>query len=121
LLLDEPTLGLDRAAQERVLEALPALREGRCVVIATHAAEVIQRADRVLVLDRGRVVADGPALTAFVRDCLEAEPPLALGPRAAATVAAHRGATAATAERILALLPAGPRGTKGCPPAREPG
>jgi len=60
LLLDEPTLGLDRAAQERVLEALPALREGRCVVIATHAAEVIQRADRVLVLDRGRVVADGP-------------------------------------------------------------
>jgi|JI10StandDraft_1071094.scaffolds.fasta_scaffold46557_2 ATP-binding cassette subfamily B protein/ATP-binding cassette subfamily C protein LapB len=60
LLLDEPTLGLDRSAQERVLEALPALREGRCVVIATHAAEVIQRADRVLVLDRGRVVADGP-------------------------------------------------------------
>ncbi|OYU72422.1 MAG: hypothetical protein CFE45_40155, partial [Burkholderiales bacterium PBB5] len=60
LLLDEPTLGLDRAAQERVLEALPALRAGRCVVIATHAAEVIQRADRVLVLDRGRVVADGP-------------------------------------------------------------
>ena len=60
LLLDEPTLGLDRLAQERVLEALPKLREGRCVVIATHAAEVIQRADRVLVLDRGKVVADGP-------------------------------------------------------------
>jgi len=60
LLLDEPTLGLDRSAQERVLEALPALRTGRCVVVATHAAEVIQRADRVLVLDRGRVVADGP-------------------------------------------------------------
>lgn len=60
LLLDEPTLGLDRSAQERVLEALPALRQGRCVVIATHAAEVIQRADRVLVLDRGKVVADGP-------------------------------------------------------------
>lgn len=60
LLLDEPTLGLDRSAQERVLEALPALRSGRCVLVATHAAEVIQRADRVLVLDRGRVVADGP-------------------------------------------------------------
>ena len=60
LLLDEPTLGLDRSAQERVLEALPTLAQGRCVVIATHAAEVIQRADRVLVLDRGRVVADGP-------------------------------------------------------------
>lgn len=59
LLLDEPTLGLDRQAQECVLDALGSLRDGRCVVIATHAAEVIQRADRVIVLDRGRVVADG--------------------------------------------------------------
>jgi ATP-binding cassette subfamily B protein/ATP-binding cassette subfamily C protein LapB len=60
LLLDEPTLGLDRQAQERVIDALPGLRAGRCVIVATHAAEVITRADRVLVLDRGRVVADGP-------------------------------------------------------------
>jgi len=60
LLLDEPTLGLDRVAQERVLEALKPLATGRCVIVATHAAEVIARADRVLVLDRGRVVADGP-------------------------------------------------------------
>jgi ABC-type bacteriocin/lantibiotic exporter with double-glycine peptidase domain len=59
LLLDEPTLGLDRAAQERVIEALPGLREGRCILIATHAAELIQKADRILVLDRGRLVADG--------------------------------------------------------------
>jgi ABC-type bacteriocin/lantibiotic exporter with double-glycine peptidase domain len=60
VLLDEPTLGLDRVAQDRVLDALVQLRAGRCVVIATHAADVIKRADRVLVLDRGRIVADGP-------------------------------------------------------------
>lgn len=81
-------------------------------------------ADEVAVLLEAKaacVVADGPALTAFVRDCLEAEFPLALGTRGARTVAAHRGATAATAERILALLSAVPGGTKGCPPAREPG
>lgn len=60
LLLDEPTLGLDRAAQEQVLNTLPTLKVGRCVVVATHAAEVIQKADRVIVLDRGRVVADAP-------------------------------------------------------------
>lgn len=59
LLLDEPTLGLDRAAQELVLQQLPALKPGRCVVVATHATEVIQRADRVIVLERGRVVLDG--------------------------------------------------------------
>lgn len=60
LLLDEPTLGLDRTAQEKVLEALPKMKVGRCMVVATHAAEVIQRADRVIVLDRGRIVADAP-------------------------------------------------------------
>lgn len=60
LLLDEPTLGLDRTSQDQVLRSLEAMREGRCIVIATHAAEVIQCADRVLVLDRGRLVADAP-------------------------------------------------------------
>jgi ABC-type bacteriocin/lantibiotic exporter with double-glycine peptidase domain len=60
LLLDEPTLGLDRTAQDQVLRSLESLREGRCIVIATHAAEVIHCADRVLVLDRGRLVADAP-------------------------------------------------------------
>jgi ABC-type bacteriocin/lantibiotic exporter with double-glycine peptidase domain len=60
LLLDEPTLGLDRTAQERVLQSLRPLREGRCMVVATHAAEVIAQADRVIVLERGRVLADAP-------------------------------------------------------------
>ncbi|MET0282730.1 MAG: ATP-binding cassette domain-containing protein [Steroidobacteraceae bacterium] len=61
VVLDEPTLGLDRAAQESVLAALRPLRTGRCVVIATHAAEVIAQADRVIVLERGRVKVDAPA------------------------------------------------------------
>jgi ABC-type bacteriocin/lantibiotic exporter with double-glycine peptidase domain len=61
LLLDEPTLGLDRSAQEGLLAALSALRtSGRCVVVATHTTELIQMADRVLVLDKGRIVADAP-------------------------------------------------------------
>jgi ABC-type bacteriocin/lantibiotic exporter with double-glycine peptidase domain len=60
MLLDEPTLGLDRQAQEGFLAALPAWKEGRCVVVATHSAELIQICDRVLVLERGRVVADAP-------------------------------------------------------------
>jgi ABC-type bacteriocin/lantibiotic exporter with double-glycine peptidase domain len=59
LVLDEPTLGLDRSAQEHLLRALPALRDqGRCVIVATHTTELIQCADRVLVLDGGRIVAD---------------------------------------------------------------
>ncbi|GAA4018574.1 peptidase domain-containing ABC transporter [Actimicrobium antarcticum] len=61
LVLDEPTLGLDRSAQESLLRALAGLRDqGRCVVVATHTTELIQCADRVLVLDGGRIVADAP-------------------------------------------------------------
>jgi 3-deoxy-D-manno-octulosonic-acid transferase len=93
---------------------------GAAVCFGPHTRNFADEVAVLLAADAARVVADGPALTTFVCDCLVAEPPLALGTRAAATVAAHRGATAATAERILALLSAGPRGTKGCPPAREP-
>ncbi|MBW8830156.1 MAG: ATP-binding cassette domain-containing protein [Burkholderiales bacterium] len=83
ILLDEPTLGLDRPAQEQVLRELGPLRAGRCVVVATHAAEVIQCADRVLVLEGGRIVADAPpsrllgAHAAPPRAAQHATPPLA--------------------------------------------
>jgi len=60
VLLDEPTLGLDRQAQEGLIAALPGWKDGRCVVVATHSAELIHVCDRVLVLERGRVVADAP-------------------------------------------------------------
>jgi len=59
----------------------------------------------LLAADAAEVVADGPALTAFVGRCL-AEPTwaAALGGRAAALVAAHRGGTAATAQIVLQQL-----------------
>ncbi len=58
VVMDEPTLGLDRLAQDGLLRELVLLKAGRCLVVATHTTELIQRADRVLVLDRGRLVAD---------------------------------------------------------------
>jgi ATP-binding cassette subfamily B protein/ATP-binding cassette subfamily C protein LapB len=82
LLLDEPTLGLDRLAQEQVLQALPTLRSGRCVVVATHAMEVIAQADRVLVLDGGRVVADGPPHKLLPASARAVPPPTRANPDA---------------------------------------
>jgi ABC-type bacteriocin/lantibiotic exporter with double-glycine peptidase domain len=60
LALDEPTLGLDRHAQDQVLQSLQNQKTERCVVVSTHATEVMQIADRVLVLDGGQLVADAP-------------------------------------------------------------
>lgn len=61
LFLDEPTRGLDPDAKESLIAILRQLRdEGRAVLLVTHDAELVARAaDRVVLLDRGRIVAVG--------------------------------------------------------------
>jgi ATP-binding cassette subfamily B protein/ATP-binding cassette subfamily C protein LapB len=60
MVLDEPTSGLDRQAQDQVLQTLKSMKTGRCLVVTTHATELMQIADRVLVLDAGQLAADAP-------------------------------------------------------------
>lgn len=59
LLLDEPTLGLDHAAQQQVLQSLLAHSKARLVCVTSHATELIKLSQKVLVLDQGCVVLDG--------------------------------------------------------------
>jgi ABC-2 type transport system ATP-binding protein len=61
LLLDEPTVGVDPQSRERVFEAVRGLaRTGTTVLYSTHIMEEAERlCDRVVLLDAGRVVADG--------------------------------------------------------------
>jgi ABC-type multidrug transport system fused ATPase/permease subunit len=60
LLLDEPTSGLDAASERAVLDALDRAAEGRTVLSVSHRLSLAARADRVVVLDGGRVVEQGP-------------------------------------------------------------
>jgi ATP-binding cassette, subfamily B, bacterial len=60
LLLDEPTSGLDAASEQAVLDALDLAAEGRTVLSVSHRLSLAARADRVVVLDGGRVVEQGP-------------------------------------------------------------
>jgi ABC-type multidrug transport system fused ATPase/permease subunit len=60
LLLDEPTSGLDAASEQAVLDALDRVADGRTVVSVSHRLSLAARADRVVVLDCGRVVEQGP-------------------------------------------------------------
>ena len=60
LLLDEPTSGLDAASEQAVLDALDLAAEGRTVLSVSHHLNMADRADRVVVLDGGRVVEQGP-------------------------------------------------------------
>ena len=58
LLLDEPTSMLDAAGRREVLERVRAFRGGKTVLHVTHHLEELFAADRVLVLNGGRLVAD---------------------------------------------------------------
>ena len=56
LILDEPTTGLDAAAQARLLRPLRRLMQGRTTVIISHNLLTVREADAIVVLDRGRIV-----------------------------------------------------------------
>lgn len=62
LFLDEPTAALDIRHQELLLaEARRLAREGHCVVVVLHDLSLAAAyADRIVLLSRGRVAADGP-------------------------------------------------------------
>ncbi|MES5813677.1 type I secretion system permease/ATPase [Pseudoxanthomonas sp. Soil82] len=60
LLLDEPTASLDEAAEQHVIRTLGSMTPDTTLVVATHRRPVLQLVDRVIVVDRGRIVADGP-------------------------------------------------------------
>ena len=59
LLLDEATSSLDTDSERLVQEALQRLMEGRTTFVVAHRLSTIQRADRILVLDKGKLVEEG--------------------------------------------------------------
>lgn len=60
LLLDEPTSGMDMGSERQILERLVPAMEDRTVIIVTHRPAVLKYVDRVIVMDDGIKVADGP-------------------------------------------------------------
>jgi ATP-binding cassette, subfamily B, bacterial len=59
LILDEPTSSLDAISEEIVFAALRRLRVGRTTVVIAHRLSTVRDADRILVLDGGRIAAQG--------------------------------------------------------------
>jgi len=59
LLLDEATSSLDAASERMVQQALETLERGRTTLVIAHRLATVQHADRIVVLDRGTIVAEG--------------------------------------------------------------
>jgi len=68
LLLDEATSALDSESEEAVREALSRLMRGRTVIVIAHRLATVQRFDRILVIEGGRLVQDGPPRDLATRD-----------------------------------------------------
>lgn len=59
LLLDEATSALDAMSEHLIQQALPRLMQGRTTLVIAHRLATVQNADRIAVMDQGRLVAVG--------------------------------------------------------------
>lgn len=60
LLLDEPTSAMDNTGEERLKQRLQSVVESKTVILVTHRASLLSLVDRLIVIDRGQILADGP-------------------------------------------------------------
>ena len=70
LLLDEPTSALDTQAEALVQQALDRFAAGRTALIVAHRLSTIKDADRILVLDQGRICEQGTHASLMQQDSL---------------------------------------------------
>lgn len=68
LILDEATSSLDSVSEHFIREAMDRLAAGRTTIVIAHRLSTVQRLDRILVFDRGRIVEDGTHAELIVRE-----------------------------------------------------
>ncbi len=113
VLLDEPTSGLDEMSERAALEAMADWAGERTMVVVTHRPQVLPFVQRIIVIEQGRVLMDGPRDAVLQR--LRGEPagaaPAAAGGAGAAGAPIKGQLTAGPRVKVVRHVPAGPAGT----------
>jgi len=60
LLLDEPTSSMDFSSEDDIKRRLTAFSKDKTVILISHRTSLLELAERIIVMDGGRIVADGP-------------------------------------------------------------
>jgi ATP-binding cassette subfamily C protein LapB len=60
LLLDEPTSSMDYSSEEDIKQRLTAYAKDKTLLLISHRTALLDMVERIIVMDGGRIVADGP-------------------------------------------------------------
>jgi ATP-binding cassette, subfamily B, bacterial len=73
LILDEPTAAIDAKAEYEIFQRVQNLQEDKTVIIISHRFSTVRNADRILVLDGGKIIEEGDHQNLMKKDSLYAE------------------------------------------------
>ncbi len=60
LLMDEPTGSMDHSSEEEIKQRFRTFTAGKTMVVVTHRTSLLELVERIIVIDAGKIVADGP-------------------------------------------------------------
>ena len=60
MIMDEPTGSMDHSSEEEIKQQLSSFTTGKTLIVVTHRTSLLDLVERIIVIDAGRIVADGP-------------------------------------------------------------
>ena len=58
--MDEPTSSMDNTSEDLIKKALTPMVSNKTLLLVTHRASLLSLVDRLIILDNGKIIADGP-------------------------------------------------------------
>ena len=73
IILDEPTSAIDPIEEKKIYDIFNQISKGKIAIIITHRLGFVKNADRILVMEKGRIVEDGSHKELVARNGLYAK------------------------------------------------